>query len=179
MGFTAKISGRLFTLAALLLGNAYSQDANELQKLQAMIEGMKSSLEAMGKLRQADSLICVFSNGATSEWKKGQPVVTVDKMTGSNDPTIFAQIDIKANKAVMGGNLGNGPIQAFITTSGLHFLEITDSGNLMHTTVFPKFADLGNLPTKHRFYAVHSRHSFLLNHKILPSQYNGICTAQE
>src|SRR5437899_782787 len=88
------------------------------------------------KLINARSLQCSLGDGASAEWKQDRPTVTLDKF-GSMKGYIFDSIDVRKGKARIIGGMGAGDIPVILTTSGLTFIEKTDTGNLMITTVFP------------------------------------------
>lgn len=166
-------STRLLALLLFASGSVHPQQSDDLQKLRAMMEAMVSQEKAATSLLQAKSMYCVFQDGSFTTWSEGKAVVEPDVMTKSGDPTIFHSIDLKARTASMMGNMGSGPITVIPTSSGIHFIEVTDSGNVNFTTVFAGFAK----PPK-GFFAVHSRH-FFASGQARPSQYHGICTVQD
>ncbi len=109
------------------------------------------------------SLRCHFLGGISAEIKDGgfEPE-TAGPMTFT-----FVDIDLDAGTARMVGNIAVETISVSTTPAGFHFLDITDSGNLIVTTAFV-VASKGPYP------AVHSRHVNLLG-EALPSQYYGTC----
>ena len=138
-----------------------------------MIGAIDSQEKAAEALRRAESLYCKFKDGSFTSWTKGKPVVELDVMTESGDPTVFHSIDLKAGTAKMMGNMGSGSISVIPTSSAVTFIEPTSSGNMNITTVFAGFVG-----TPKRFFAVHSRHFFAYG-QARPSQYHGICTVPD
>jgi len=70
--------------------------------------------------------------------------------------------DTISKKAVLVGNLGFSNVFIIKGVGAVSFIEITDSGNVLTTTVTEKGV------------SVHSRNSVLLG-KLIPSQYYGTC----
>ena len=138
-----------------------------------LVLAVSAAAQAATALRRAESLYCKFKDGSFTSWTKGKPVVELDVMTESGDPTVFHSIDLKAGTAKMMGNMGSGSIGVITTASGITFIEPTSSGNMNITTVFAGF--VGN---SKRFFAVHSRHFFAFG-QARPSQYHGICTVPD
>lgn len=140
--------------------------------------------QASPALQRAKGLFCMFKDGSATKWIEGKPVVELDMFSTSSDATIFSSIDLKARTATMGGNVGSGQVSVFSTTSGVTFIELTQSGNVNITTVFASFLEgsersslMGPL-----FPAVHSRHFFseplipgFGQAAVMPSQYHGTC----
>lgn len=129
-------------------------------------------------LYRSKKLVCKFKEGSVVKWTKGKPIVELDVFSKSSDPTTFSSIDLKAGTAMMGGNVGSGPLDGVITTSsGVTFIELTQSGNVNITTVFTSFVEESRM-----FPAVHSRHVLMTplipgfgQAAALPSQYHGTC----
>ena len=74
-------------------------------------------------------------------------------------------IDSETGKAYMKGNLGTEDVQIVSGDDSLTFIEITDAGNVMTTTIDPEAN------------SVHSRSPVLFG-ELIPSQYYGACIAQ-
>jgi hypothetical protein len=108
---------------------------------------------------------CTFNNGFFTDYKN-----TVPKSgNGSQikNKVTFSSFDNASGTAKFSGNAGQTTVVYSANDKGLHFLEITDSGNHNLTTIF--------LPARHngKFAVVHSRHVYI-NHP-LPSQSVGFC----
>ena len=71
-------------------------------------------------------------------------------------------IDRSSKKSYLIGNNGTSEVSEILNTNGVSFIEITDSGNVMVTTI-----TLSNV-------AVHSRNGIFTN-RLLPTQYYGKC----
>ena len=74
-------------------------------------------------------------------------------------------LDDETGKAYMKGNLGTEDVQVISADSSITFVEITDTGNVMTTTI----DSAGK--------SVHSRNSVLFG-EIVPTQYYGTCIRQ-
>ena len=86
--------------------------------------------------------------------------------TGSMAFTL-ASIDIEAKTAQLVGNIGADKVKVIIGDHGLHFMNLTGTGNLIVTTVFASTDASG------KFHAVHSRHVSIDGPIV--SQYYGSC----
>jgi len=76
--------------------------------------------------------------------------------------------------AVMAGNAGMAPVEKNYSQHGINFIETTDSGNKMLTTLSKPYVDTeGSAPTIH---AVHSRNSMSPDGRLIASQYYGTCS---
>ena len=73
--------------------------------------------------------------------------------------------DTTADKSYLMGNAGSSEVHAIKNASGVSFIEITDSGNVMVTAI----TNSGD--------AAHSRNS-IMSSKLIPSQYYGKCKVQ-
>ncbi len=74
-------------------------------------------------------------------------------------------VDTNKNSAYMLGNIGSVEVTMISTQGGITFVEVTEVGNVMTTTV----ANNGD--------SVHSRNSIVLG-DLVPSQYYGKCVIQ-
>ena len=74
-------------------------------------------------------------------------------------------VDSETGKAYMKGNLGTEDVQVISAESSFTFVEITDTGNVMTTTI--------DSARK----SVHSRNAVLFG-EIVPTQYYGTCIRQ-
>lgn len=88
----------------------------------------------------------------------------------SNEPFEFSiAMDPETSKSYIVGNMGTSDLHTIPTDRSLVFIEMSDSGNVMTTTVMLK----GGLGTRAGD-AVHSRHT-VMGSALLPSQYYGRC----
>lgn len=87
------------------------------------------------------------------------------KTIGKEDFKLTFLVDEKADKAYILGNNGSNEVVNIYRGDGRTFIEITDTGNVMTTTVTPELE------------AVHSRHSVMFG-KLIPSQYYGKCAVK-
>lgn len=74
--------------------------------------------------------------------------------------------DAVSKKAYMIGNLGSTEVIVVPNNAGISFVEITDVGNVMSTSI--------NTSGK----SVHSRHTIWDGENMQPSQYYGQCSAK-
>ncbi len=82
------------------------------------------------------------------------------------DPFVLTFIlDGETGKAYLKGNLGTEDVQVIPGDNGITFIEITDTGNVMTTTI-----DL-------HAHSVHSRNGVIFG-ELTPSQYYGTCIQQ-
>ena len=116
-------------------------------------------------LENARSLKCTFSTGMRADWEGGKLTTS-----GENEEFIlhFDNIAPKEKRARLIGNQGAADIAVMLTPSGLTFVEVTPSGNLNFTTVFPAYKK-----ETQEFIAVTSRHILLMDP--FPSQLHGSC----
>lgn len=71
-------------------------------------------------------------------------------------------VDSETEKAYMLGNLVTEDVTLILNEDGLNFVEVTDTGNVMLTTII------------RGGYSIHSRHS-IISEEAVPSQYYGSC----
>lgn len=128
-------------------------------------EKMKLSELAYKTLIGSRSLKCEFLVGVSTTWDTGKPVSEKATMSGA---MVFDSIDHKNNSARLIGNIGASDLMTIATAESITFLEVTDSGNVTITTVFPEFVGKGR-----KFIGVHTRH--VSANGPIPSQYHGAC----
>jgi uncharacterized protein YuzE len=81
-------------------------------------------------------------------------------------------VDAEAKKAYIVGNQGSADVIPIPGWEGISFIEITDSGNVMTTTIVTE-------GTATAMPSVHSRHTTMTGTgRITPSQYYGTCKPQ-
>jgi hypothetical protein len=83
----------------------------------------------------------------------------VQRVKGKFELTFI--VDANENKAYVVGNNGSNPVQVVPGSEGVTFIEVTDAGNVMITTIA-------------RQKSVHSR-STMMSGGLVPSQYYGTC----
>lgn len=142
--------------------------------------------KAIGELKSAKSIECYFPQGTFANWTGQSMKLVEDHMS---DAIHFDNIDTtNKNQARMIGNLGATDVKAFMSPTGVTFIESTDIGNFIYTTIYPTY--LGNKkinsePSKNTFLfensyiAVTSRHGY---HPFLgasSSQFHGYCRIME
>ncbi|MBL4798970.1 MAG: hypothetical protein JKY50_16265 [Oleispira sp.] len=71
-------------------------------------------------------------------------------------------VDQESKKSYMLGNNGSTEVKLFESSDQLVFIQLTDTGNIMTTTITRKLK------------SVHSRNSVMLD-ELIPSQYYGKC----
>ena len=127
--------------------------------------------EVFEKLVNAKSLKCIMGPGVTTEWKKGK-IKTEPAEFGAT--LHFDSIDLKKRTARLIGNQSATDVTAFVTATGITFIELIASGNISVTTVYFEYSDKSSMQYK----VVQSRHLSLLV-EALPSQYYGSCKIWE
>ena len=120
-------------------------------------------------LKQVHQLACDFEYGSIANWDGRQ--VKVEKKRHDLSLT-FESIDLAAGTAKVVTQGYRADIEVFSTPAGLFFVEKTGTGNMIMTTVFPRFKK----GSRH-FIAVTSAHIYLPDGPPLASQYHGVCTA--
>lgn len=141
---------------------------------------------AFKKLISAKSIECYFPQGVRANWQGGAMKLEEDHFS---DATHFDNIDLSGKgRARVIGNRGTTDIMAFASPTGITFIEKTDIGNLIYTTVFPSYLGdkkINSEPKKNTFLfqeayiAVTSRHAYHLRYGIMPAQYYGYCIILE
>lgn len=122
------------------------------------------------------SLRCTTITSTNTDWAQGKPVVQVSAVV-SMAPMVFDAINRQAGTGRMIGNAGATDVVVISNDAGFHFIEVTNSGNLMVTTVFR--ARAAGLPPG-EFAFVHSRHWSLTvpddaQSRIAPNEHQGRC----
>lgn len=125
-----------------------------------------ASADVFSELAAAKTLRCTFPTGNFGAWDEGKFSTgkTTDTMT-----SVFHSIDRGEGTARLIGNVGAEDVMVV----GLNFVEVTTSGNMNITTVFPiqvqSKTGKGGLP-KRGFAAVLSRHFYGFDNAV-PTQY--------
>ena len=138
--------------------------------LLAVAPTAKAADPAFDALLAARSLKCIFGPAAAADWDSGKPKVTIDRQ-GADFILHFDSIDPDKRTARLIGNRGATDVSFFRTATGLHFLEVTGSGNISVTTAFARMVPEG-------FIAVTSRH-LDLPRSPYPSQLHGTCKVRQ
>jgi len=122
-------------------------------------------------------------NNATAFQCEFDKVVISDTLNGGN-PNIknekftltFTNIDKKNNELTQTGNVGSTKISLVSGDGILNFIEVTNSGNFMTTSVYNVQKNSG--VTGINYYSVHSRHYMSSPTKsAITSNYYGQCKA--
>ena len=136
--------------------------------LPVMTFGETDGVDVFNSLITTKSLKCSFDAGSVGIW--GSKSVKIEESHFGNGGSVhFDSIDLKTNKARFIGNAGSTDVD-ILFNSGLTFIEQSNSGNLIFTTVFPDYRE-----GSEEFIAVMSRHLKGLVTGVLPSQYHGTC----
>lgn len=121
-------------------------------------------------LLNAKTLRCTFAIGSSADSKSGslKPSIVNEKMA-----ITFDSIDLRKGTARGIGEAGASNEIATMTPKGITFIEKTDSGNYVFTTVFAQ----GGQDASGRFLAVMSRHMEMMGTigTIVVSQSYGAC----
>lgn len=141
---------------------------------------------AISELMSAKSIECYFPQGSFANWQGQSMKLEEDHMSNAIH---FDNIDISNKKqARMIANGGAGDVRAFMSPTGITFIENTDIGNFIYTTVFPSYLGdkkINSQPQKDAFLfqkayiAVTSRHSYAPVIGAMPSQFHGYCRILE
>ncbi|MGH8580857.1 MAG: hypothetical protein ACREVK_12315 [Gammaproteobacteria bacterium] len=104
------------------------------------------------------------AHGATTSFVCNFSVSTSPSGLEKETPALEMRfvLDSKTNKTYLMGNNGSSEVHAILNSDGISFLEITESGNAMVTTISASGA------------AVHSRNS-IFGPDLIPSQHYGSC----
>ncbi|RUR11575.1 hypothetical protein [Legionella septentrionalis] len=137
---------------------------------------------AIYELMSAKSLECYFPKGAIANWQGKTMKLEEDHMANAIH---FDNIDTNDKKrARMIGNMGATDVLASMSPTGITFIEFTDVGNVMYTTVFPTYLGdkkINSDPQKNKLFfqkayiAVYSRHIYDPIIGPMPSQFHGYC----
>ena len=122
-------------------------------------------IAAFTSLNGSRSLKCTYTLASNTQGK-GRGVVVKSVKEGLI--VIFDSINYEHRTAKVIGNQLTSDVQVLPTASGLSFLELTPSGNVIITTVFPAYAG------DKKFSAVMSKHILMMGDAI-PSQWHGTC----
>lgn len=117
-------------------------------------------------LRDVRSWRCDFPITAFADWLADVPEVEV--VDGQEFEFYVDNVDIEAGSARLIGNVGAVDMFVVAVGLGVHFTEITSSGNLTVTTIYSEFVE------GRGFKAVHARQITLLGIP-RPSQNYGFC----
>lgn len=137
--------------------------------------------DARTRLLQATSIRCQLNIGSTATWKAGSP--SIERSESGEGEVTFDAIEPEESTARAIGNVGAEDVLVLSTQIGFTFVEVTDAGNLVVTTVFASTAP----ERPNHFIAVESRHvgwpaSWPEGPKTesapgpFPAQYHGTCT---
>jgi hypothetical protein len=118
---------------------------------------------------QPRAFVCEFTSRHSGTLK---PAYVQERGQGAGHglSITFASVDLTKGTAQMVGNAGAAPVTVLANEGRMHFVEVTDAGNLSVTSVFVLSRSGEQLP------AVHSRHMALLGASAVVSQYTGTCT---
>ncbi|AMV15243.1 TPA: hypothetical protein ACHW7I_002947 [Legionella pneumophila] len=149
----------------------------------------KQSIEndaAFYELKSAKSIECYFPQGSFANWRGQSMKLEEDHISNAIH---FDNIDTSNKKqARMIAKLGATDVRAFMSPSGITFIEVTDTGNFIYTTVFPSYLGdkkINSEPQKDTFLfqkayiAVTSRHIYAPIIGAMPSQLHGYCRILE
>lgn len=140
---------------------------------------------AFFRLKSAKSIECYFPKGMLANWQGKEMALKEDQMS-----TVihFDNIDVLDKKQARMIALNATDVRAFISPNGITFIEITDNGNFIYTTVFPSYLKnkkINSEPQKdsllfqEAFIAVSSRHIYAPRIGAMPSQFHGYCRILE
>ena len=113
------------------------------------------------------AFICKFTQGAAARYDEAEWSV---KVLNEKMDLTFASLNSQQGKAQLIGNARASDVQFWKGAWTWNFVEVTDTGNVMTTTVFDR-------SNGKDFPAVHSRHTSVAGEP-LPSQYRGDCSVR-
>jgi hypothetical protein len=116
---------------------------------------------------ESKAFVCKFTQGAAARYDEAEWSV---KVLNEKMEFTFAGLNPQQGKAQMVGNVGASDVRFWKGAWTWNFVEVTDTGNVMTTTVF-ETSNGKDYP------AVHSRHTSVAGEPF-PSQYRGICSAR-
>jgi hypothetical protein len=140
-----------------------------IQLRTATLASMASLIASTAGVLAAEprAFVCNFLQGTIAEYEHAW---TARPTTDRLDFT-YASFDRERGTAEFIGNVGATSVLFWKGAWTWNFVEITDSGNAMMTTVFSS-------SDGQRHPAVHSRHTALAGDVAIPSHYRGICVAR-
>jgi len=113
------------------------------------------------------AFVCKFTQGAAARYDEAEWSV---KMLNEKLDLTFAGLNSQQGKAQLIGNAGASDVRFWKGAWTWNFVEVTDVGNVMTTTVFEASGGKD-------YPAVHSRHTSVAGEPF-PSQYRGTCSAK-
>ena len=122
--------------------------------------------ERLARLHSAKTLRCAFSIRSSADSRRGDLKPSIE---ASSMVFVFDSIDLQESSARAVGNQGSSNEIALRTPSGITFIEKTNTGNHVFTTVFS-----GSGNTSLAFHAVTSRHMEMMGVVVI-SQWYGAC----
>jgi hypothetical protein len=128
-------------------------------------------------INQAGTFRCDFTTSAGRALN--QDGTTETSGSSSMQDLVFAQVDRQKRRAVFVGNAGSSPVMVLDGLETVSFIEITDAGNVILTSIF-KGPGLLDFKTGTVYYAaVMSRHLGMgLAKTAMVSQFYGYCRGQ-
>lgn len=141
---------------------------------------------AINELKSAKSIECYFPQGSFANWKGKSMKLEEDRFSNAIH---FDNIDSSGKRrARLIGNMGATDVLVFASPTGITFIEQTEIGNFIYTTVFPSYLGdkkINSEPSKNTFLfqkayiAVTSRHGYHPLTGAMPSQFHGYCRILE
>lgn len=120
-----------------------------------------------GLAAEPRAFVCKFIEGTVARYNR---TWAAEDTSGGLD-LIFAGINAQQGKAELVGNAGVSDVGFWKGETTWNFMEVTNSGNVMITTIF-------NSPVAQSYPSVHSRHTSLGGIP-LPSTYRGSCKSRD
>jgi hypothetical protein len=90
------------------------------------------------KLAAAKTIKCTWGEQALIEYLDGSVKFSINPWSSKTEDSIayFSEIDLVQGTAKFIGNQGSVPLRAYVSPMGLAFLEVTEGGSVMLTTIF-------------------------------------------
>ncbi len=155
-------------------GDAESSEGKQDDIVKVLTDSARDN-DPLGALLKAKTIKCFLGKGCTADWNAGDPNLTIGRWREKREDCImiFDSIDLKKGTARFIGGSGSVDVKVIATPTGVTFVEESDSGNLMITTVFASYKK----GTRDHIF-VHSRHMIFFGEP-LSSQFHGVCSTYE
>jgi hypothetical protein len=142
---------------------------------------MKKIIHTLIFLLLSNVVYAADFNNATAFQCEYDKVTISDTLNGGN-PNIknerfsltFTNLDRRNNEATVTGNIGSSKISLINGQGIITFIEITNTGNVMTTSVYDVVKNSGTMGIN--YYSVHTRNYMSIKSSIT-SQYYGNCKA--
>jgi hypothetical protein len=140
----------------------------------SLLAGVSRADDAVLRLHSAKSLRCTFTAHADTTYENGDRKIESGASNGLDlEPVTYDNINVEKGSGRIVASDGASDLAALWQADALWFIEKTPIGNLIITTVFPKYAE-----GTHDFIVLESRHSSV-GRFVLGEQSSGTCHVLE